>query len=266
VVVGQTGFVIDHIRRLRVLTVTEFFERRYSRGVRVLAASLLLIAGLLNMGVFLKLGAVFLVHATIIPPSYLNLTMTVLVIVVLVYTVLGGMVSVVITDYIQFLVLSIALLLVFGVWYELKDAAFRYLVQTTTIYYAGALAVLVGGLYWKRATAAGAYLGFTLGAALPLTQFGIGWAGTLVEFFPSIGKRGLYSFALGFVGIGIGSMLPFSKPKPYTIRTNSRPSKPLWNELANCLGDRPLCRHWSVHSGVSGRCHQGLWKYSQSDE
>ncbi len=106
------------------------------------------------------------------------------------------------------------LLLVFGVWYELKDAAFRYLVQTTTIYYAGALAVLVGGLYWKRATAAGAYLGFTLGAALPLTQFGIGWAGTLVEFFPSIGKRGLYSFALGFVGIGIGSMLPFSKPKP----------------------------------------------------
>ncbi len=111
VVVGQTGFVIDHIRRLRVLTVTEFFERRYSRGVRVLAASLLLIAGLLNMGVFLKLGAVFLVHATNIPPSYLNLTMTVLVIVVLVYTVLGGMASVVITDYIQFLVLSIALLL-----------------------------------------------------------------------------------------------------------------------------------------------------------
>ena len=87
------------------------------------------------------------------------------------------------------------LLLVFGVWYELKDAAFRYLVQTTTIYYAGALAVLVGGLYWKRTTAAGAYLGFTLGAALPLTyifadlltQFGIGWAGTLVELFPSIG-------------------------------------------------------------------------------
>ena len=133
---------------------------------------------------------------------------------------------------------------------------------------------LVGGLYWKRATAAGAYLGFTLGAALPLTyifadlltQFGIGWAGTLVEFFPSIGKRGLYSFALGFVGIGIGSMLPFSKPKPYTIRTNSRPSRPLWNELANCLGDRPLRRHWSVHSGVSGRCHQGLWQYSQSAE
>ncbi len=46
-----------------------------------------------------------------------------------------------------------------------------------------------------------------------LSQFGIGWAVHLVESFPSIGKRGLCSFALGFVGTGLGSLLPISTPK-----------------------------------------------------
>ena len=47
-------------------------------------------------------------------PIAVKLVMTVLIVLVLVYTILGGMVSVVITDYVQFVVLSVGLLLACG--------------------------------------------------------------------------------------------------------------------------------------------------------
>ncbi len=114
IVIGSTGFIVERVRRLRLLTITEFFEMRYSRGVRALAALLLVTAGTLGMGVFLKAGGMFVVHFTNIPEVYLNHTMTVLVLIVLVYTVMGGMVAVVITDYIQFIILGIGLVLATG--------------------------------------------------------------------------------------------------------------------------------------------------------
>src|SRR5207249_11922931 len=62
------------------------------------------------------------------------------------------------------------LMLFFGIWHQLKDTAFRYLLDVTTIYYAGGLAVLVCGLYWKRATTFGAYAAFACGALLPMAS------------------------------------------------------------------------------------------------
>lgn len=400
--IGKTGFVVERIRQLEIITITEYFQVRYSRGVRVLAAALLTIAGVLSLGVFLKLGAVFIVQFTDIPVDALHLTMTVLVVIVVAYTVLGGMVSVVLTDYLQFVVLAIGMLmatlfvveyhgltgifekaaalygegamnpfthpeygwtfigywsvfavsgcvlwqpvaqrilasekpelnrrifqstsvmflgraffpilwgigaalylgaagdptagmpkflteilpvgllgflaagmfaalmstddsyliawsgiivqdliaplrgkeisgegrvlltrlcvliigilmLVFGIWYELKDSAFRYLLDVTTIYYAGGLPVLVAGLYWKRASLPGAYLAFAFGAFLPLafvTEDLILQARGIAEpgFFNTLltpNMRGLMSFVLGFTGMGIGSLL--SQPHP----------------------------------------------------
>ena len=35
--VGRTGFVITRLREMEILTVPEYFETRYGRGVRVLA-------------------------------------------------------------------------------------------------------------------------------------------------------------------------------------------------------------------------------------
>ena len=43
--------------------------------------------------------------------SILAIIMTILLVMVLLYTILGGMISVIITDYIQFVVLSIGLIL-----------------------------------------------------------------------------------------------------------------------------------------------------------
>lgn len=399
--VGSTGFVVERVRRLEIMTITEYFELRYSRGVRVLGALLLVVAGVLSLGVFLKLSTVFMVQFLNIPETYIHLTMTLLVAVVVVYTVLGGMVSVVVTDFIQFLLLAAgmvittffvfdqhgflgmfdqaerlygreafspishpeygwsfiaywsvfaisgcilwqpvaqrvlaaqkpelnkaifkatslmflgraflpivwgigaaiylgaqaeatagmpkflseilpvgmlgfflagmfaasmstdssymlawssvivqdivgpwrrngisdksriflarlfvcligALMLFFGIWHELKDTAFRYLLDVTTIYYAGGLAVLVAGLYWKRANTPGAYLAFIFGAILPVAYViedmtispQAGESAGFVSNILSPNMRGVLSFVLGFVGIGLGSLLPFGR-------------------------------------------------------
>jgi SSS family solute:Na+ symporter len=401
--IGSTGFVVERVRRLEIMTITEYFELRYSRGVRVLGAMLLIFAGVLSLGVFLKLGTVFMVQFLAISETYIHLTMTILVVVVVIYTVLGGMVSVVLTDFIQFILLAFcmllatlfvfnqhgflglfekaesiygiaafnpishpeygwsfiaywsmfaisgcilwqpvaqrvlaaqkpelnktifkatslmflgraflpivwgigaaiylgaqfdaaagmpkffseifpigilglftagmfaasmstdssymlawssvivqdligpwringfsdkdrvglarlfvaiigALMLTFGIWYELKGTAFRYLLDVTTIYYAGGLPVLVAGLYWKRANTFGAYFAFIFGAILPLAYVvedmtissHDGETAGFVSNLLSPNMRGVWSFALGFVGMALGSLLPLGRAK-----------------------------------------------------
>ena len=110
--VGVTGFIVADLRRHRVLTIPEFYELRFGRGVRVLGGVMLAFGGILNMGLFLKVGSMFIVGITGLSAEgwALPAVMTTLLVLVLTYTVLGGMVSVVLTDYIQFVVLSIGLI------------------------------------------------------------------------------------------------------------------------------------------------------------
>ena len=114
-VIGLTGLVVYRLRQEAVLTVPEYYERRYTQSVRVVGAVMMVLAGVLNMGVFLKAGSLFLVGVTgLEDPMALKLIMTGLLLLVLFYTVLGGMVSVVITDLVQFLVLGVGSLVVSG--------------------------------------------------------------------------------------------------------------------------------------------------------
>src|SRR6266576_729750 len=80
--------------------------RRFVRGVEVrwLAGLFVVLGGLLNMGIFLRLGGEFLVAATGMPAHWLEWVMTALLGMILIYTVLGGMLSVLVTDYLQFVV------------------------------------------------------------------------------------------------------------------------------------------------------------------
>ena len=151
VTLGSTGFVLKRLRQHRLTTLPEFFQLRYSRGVRVTAGAICATAGILNMGLFPKMGATFITYATglgrteqavVAPPEpgapsgeapgtaaasqpqpdeaarekalskqqlTVNLITSVLIVIVLFYTVLGGMVSVIVTDYIQFIILSVGL-------------------------------------------------------------------------------------------------------------------------------------------------------------
>jgi solute:Na+ symporter, SSS family len=92
-----------------VMTIPELFEKRFSPRVRWLAGLFVVLGGLLNMGIFLRLGGEFLVYATGVPSAWLEWVMTALLGLVLVYTALGGMLSVLVTDYLQFLVMGIAI-------------------------------------------------------------------------------------------------------------------------------------------------------------
>ena len=68
--------------------------------------------GILNMGLFLRIEGQFLTILTGIPGKYLVAVMVGILLLEMAYTVLGGMVSIAVTDFIQFVVLSTATLLI----------------------------------------------------------------------------------------------------------------------------------------------------------
>jgi SSS family solute:Na+ symporter len=108
-IIGRTGFVIGPLRTAGVMTIPELFQNRFGKRVRWLAGLFVALGGLLNMGIFLRLGGDFLVHATGMPPGWLEWVMTALLGLVLIYTAFGGMLSVLVTDYLQFLVMGLGI-------------------------------------------------------------------------------------------------------------------------------------------------------------
>ncbi len=125
--VGLTGFCIKPLRQSGVMTLPELFERRFGPRVRRAAGVVIVLGGLLNMGMFLRTGGEFLVQVTGVSlqaapgasglaawmqAHTLELAMTALLLMVAAYTVLGGMLSVLVTDYLQFIVMSAGMLAV----------------------------------------------------------------------------------------------------------------------------------------------------------
>ena len=116
--VGGTGVAISRLRELELSTVPEYFERRFDRRTRVLAGCMAALAGILNMALFPRMGATFLTYVAGFGGSdtetLVNLVTTVLVVLAVLYTVSGGMVAVIATDYLQFLVLGVGLAIALG--------------------------------------------------------------------------------------------------------------------------------------------------------
>ena len=109
--VGLSGFVISKLRDLNVKSIPEFYNLRYGKNIRIIGAIFLVLGGILNMGLFLKVGGVFLQSMFNNIGVGLPVIMLILLILVLLYTMMGGMLSVIVTDYIQFVILSIGLLI-----------------------------------------------------------------------------------------------------------------------------------------------------------
>ncbi|MEX0609500.1 MAG: sodium:solute symporter family protein [Balneolaceae bacterium] len=108
--VGKTGFIIEKLREYGMMTIPEFYELRFNKNVRVIGGMILFIGGVLNMGIFLKFDGIFLSEVMGFGPQALGFIMTFMLIIVMSYTILGGMFSVVITDFMQYVVLSVAML------------------------------------------------------------------------------------------------------------------------------------------------------------
>jgi SSS family solute:Na+ symporter len=111
IIIGKTGFLVSRLRFLKVMTIPELYEVKYSRGVRLLGGSILGLAGTLNMSLFPILGSKFVVGFTGMPESWTNPVMLILLTIVVFYTLMGGMVSVVLTDFAQFVLLTLGFLL-----------------------------------------------------------------------------------------------------------------------------------------------------------
>ena len=110
--VGLTGFVIKPLRDSGVITIPELLEQRFGGRIRWAAGVVIVLGGLLNMGVFLRTGGQFLVLVAGLNVRYLEIMMTALLVGVAIYTILGGMLSVLVTDFLQFVVMSAGLILV----------------------------------------------------------------------------------------------------------------------------------------------------------
>ena len=103
----------------------------------------------------------------------------------------------------RLLVLGIGVFLLFyGLWYELPGNAWDYLAVTGNIYLASVFTLLVGGLYWKRASRTGAYAALILGAVGPVTFLLLG-----KRFAIAPEVAGTAAFTLAAVGMIVGSLL-----------------------------------------------------------
>jgi len=96
-------FIIPIYRRLRVRTIPEFLEMRYNRSVRTLVAVIWVVRLAFYLGVILYTAVVAAQIVTGIQ-SFTALALT-LSVVVIIYTMLGGMWSVTFTDVIQFVLM-----------------------------------------------------------------------------------------------------------------------------------------------------------------
>ncbi len=128
-IVGLTGFIVVPLRRMNIMTIPEFYNKRFGRGVQVFGGIVLAMAGILNMGMFLKAGSLFVMGVTgMTSDLHLKIIMTVLLAMVLFCITLGGMVSIVILDYVRFIVISISLLVTS--WFAINNLGWTNIIDT----------------------------------------------------------------------------------------------------------------------------------------
>ncbi len=109
-----------------------------------------------------------------------------------------------------------AFLYIWSTWYDMGQDMMDYLAVSAAIYFIGAFTLLVGGLYWKRASTVGAYLALVTGLlalfGLPPIQQAVGLTEGNLGFKLTEAHVGLGATALAVVLMVAGSLLfPGSK-------------------------------------------------------
>ena len=114
--IAVTGWGIFRLRETRVLTINELLERRYSRRLRIFCGFVCFVSGVLNMGIFPIVTGRFITYFCQLPLAFfvfglgpiptLPLVTAVLVFVAVLLCVFGGQVSLVLTDFIQWVIMT----------------------------------------------------------------------------------------------------------------------------------------------------------------
>jgi SSS family solute:Na+ symporter len=109
-ILAFSGWVVYRFRETRALTLSQFFEIRYSRRFRIFAGVLIFISGIINFGIFPALGARFFIYFCGLPqaihPAGIAISTYPLLLIILLgmslfLTLSGGQITVIVTDFIQ---------------------------------------------------------------------------------------------------------------------------------------------------------------------
>ncbi|MCF7837424.1 MAG: hypothetical protein K9N49_02240 [Candidatus Marinimicrobia bacterium] len=119
-VVTLTGWIYYRFRETRCMTLAQFFEVRYSRRFRIFAGSIVWLSGILNFGIFPYVASNFFVYFCGFPetlsllgftlPTYWPI-MALTTGLALLYTLVGGQVTVMVTDCAQAMFATVGLIL-----------------------------------------------------------------------------------------------------------------------------------------------------------
>ncbi|HEX7008928.1 MAG TPA: sodium:solute symporter family protein [Phycisphaeraceae bacterium] len=122
-IIALSGWVLYRYRETRAMTMAQFFEMRYSRNFRVYAGVLAWVSGALNYGIFPLVTARFFISFCGLPDHLslfgfsvptLPLLMAILLTVAVSITLMGGMIAVMITDFLQAQFLNVAFVVILG--------------------------------------------------------------------------------------------------------------------------------------------------------
>ncbi|XHR28449.1 MAG: sodium:solute symporter [Chthoniobacteraceae bacterium] len=134
--VAISGFVVYRFRETRAMTLSQFFEQRYSKKFRLFTGALGFLAGMVNFGIIPAVGSRFMIHVLDLPeqvkvfsydlPTYIIL-MAVLLSITLIMTLSGGLISVMLTNCIEgllvqiFFIVIIASLIMTFKWAQISE-------------------------------------------------------------------------------------------------------------------------------------------------
>ena len=113
--IGVTGFIIHRYRETKIMTTPQLFEMRYSKGVRVTAGTICAMSGIVNMAIFPIVAGRFFTYFSGLPHQFYFIGITwptvhvltaFLVGTAIAFAFMGGQVSVVVTDFVQAIVMS----------------------------------------------------------------------------------------------------------------------------------------------------------------
>jgi SSS family solute:Na+ symporter len=129
-IITVSGWVIYRFRQTRALTLAQFFEMRYSRRFRVFAGLIAYASGVINYGIFPAVAARFFIYYCGLPqyvglfgfavPTF-ALVMLALLTIALTFVFLGGQVGIIITDFVQGLLVNVAFVIIVVYLFNLVD-------------------------------------------------------------------------------------------------------------------------------------------------
>jgi len=150
-------FVIPIFRRLRIRTIPEFLEKRYSKGVRTFVAFIWILRLTFWLGIVLYTAVI--AAQTISGLTSFTAWVLIFSVVVVIYTILGGMWSVAFTDVIQFVLMLAGALLLLPLamsavgWFpgmsaKLPEGALTLVKETGTYNWRFVIAIFLLGIEW----------------------------------------------------------------------------------------------------------------------